>query len=174
MYEDIVAEVRRTTEGAVRESQERVDLAGQRSAQADKDATEATKAVGERWTNRINAMRRRVADREKAATEIAFGPEDGHHQAEGDDELVALAEPAAKAADDETPAFGIPEDLINQQPTGRHATPDPEAARFLPAQEDPPAATRWPTPPTAPANRRTRPREDEDEDYSSQSWLQDN
>jgi hypothetical protein len=173
MYEDIVAEVRRTTEGAVRESQERVDLAGQRAEQADRQAADASKTIGERWSNRINAMRRRAADREKAATEMTFGGEEAHHQAEGDDELVSLEEPTKPAAaDDRTPAFGMPEELIQQAPTtGRHASPDPEAARFLPQFEDP-EPPRWPT--TPPVTRRARPPVDDDEDYSSQSWLRDN
>ncbi len=174
MYEDIVAEVRRATEGAVRESQERVELAAQRSEQADRDANEASKALGERWSNRINAMRRRAADRDKAATEMAFGPEEGHHHAdaEGDDELVSLEEPTKPAADDRTPAFGMPEELIHQEAaTGRHATPDPQAARFLPQFDEEPTPPRRPSAPTAP--RRARPRDDDDEDNSSQSWLRD-
>ena len=173
MYEDIVAEVRRATEGAVRESQERVELAAQRSEQADREASQASKAIGERWSNRINAMRRRAADRDKAGTEMAFGPEEGHHQAEGDDELVSLEEPTKPPVDDRTPAFGLPVELIHQQPTtGRHATPDPAAARFLPQYEDTPPPPRWPTQSTSP--RRARPHDDDDEDYSSQSWLRDN
>src|ERR1700743_1726046 len=115
MYEDIVAEVRRATEGAVREGQERVELAAQRSEQADREASDASKAMGERWSNRINAMRRRAAGRDKATTEMAFGPEEGHHHAEGDDELVSLEEPAKPPVDDRTPAFGMPEELIAQQ-----------------------------------------------------------
>jgi hypothetical protein len=184
MYEEIVAEARRTSEAAVQESQERVALATTRTEEADRKATEATKAVGDRWTNRIAAMRRRAAERAtgRGTTEMTFGHEDGPHpsdHAEGD-ELVSFTEPTApSAADtDRTPPFGVPEELIQQQPPvphGRHAS-DPEAVRFLPPppeEENRPAAFPPPTPRrTAPPSRRPRPREDDDEDYSGQSWLQ--
>ena len=67
-----MAAARRSSEAAVRESQERVDMAVSRAAAADRAATEATKAIGERWANRINAMRRRNAERNKLA-EHQFG-----------------------------------------------------------------------------------------------------
>jgi hypothetical protein len=160
MYEDIVAAARRSSEAAVRESQERVDLATTKAADADRQATEATKAVGERWVNRINAMRRRAQDR-KATPEMRFGhdepPTDG-------DELVSVSDPTTPdPADAQTPPFGIPEDLIEHaRPTQRQ--PDPGSSWFVPPEEVPPPVRRQPGP---------RHRIDEDDDYSSQSWLQD-
>jgi hypothetical protein len=186
MYEDIVAEARRTSEAAVRESQERVTLASARTDEADRKATEASKAVSDRWTSRIAAMRRRANERAGArgTTEMTFGHEDGPHPNDHaeDDELVSFTESTAPAAAeaDRTPPFGTPEDLIQQQTPpsyGRHASP-PEAARFLPpppadVEEDRPAAA-FPPPTTrrTPPPSRRRPREDDDEDYSGQSWLQ--
>src|SRR6266567_4271021 len=110
MYEDIVAAARRSTEAAVRESQERVDLAVSRSEQADRTANEATKAIGDRWVSRINAMRRRADEqaKNKNSPELRFDTDDAHDPVEGDD-LVSLS-----AADAQTPAFGLPEDLISQ------------------------------------------------------------
>jgi hypothetical protein len=184
MYEEIVAAAKRSTEAAVQESDERVQLAVGKSEAADKKAAEASKAVGERWTNRINAMRRRAAERTgpggEKSTEMRFGHEDGPHpndQVEGD-ELVSLSDAPAAAQDDRTPAFGLPEQEIQQQVAatyGRHAS-DPAAARFYPdpaeAEEpvafQPPPARRQP-PPTP---RRARRTDDEDDDYSGQSWLQ--
>jgi hypothetical protein len=163
MYEDIVASARRASEAAVRESQERVDLAVTRSAEADRKATEASKAVGERWVNRINAMRRRAQDR-KATPEMRFGhdepPTDG-------DELVSMTEPTtADPADTRTPAFGIPEDLVEHAPPAPRP-PDPGSSWFLPPEDDP-------VPPPPPVRRQSAPRHrvDDDDDYSSQSWLQ--
>src|SRR6266566_8024899 len=98
MYEDIVASARRASEAAVRESQERVDLAATRSAAADRQATEATKAVGERWASRINAMRRRAQDR-KATPEMRFGQDDSPTDG---DELVSLSAVTTPAPDDKT------------------------------------------------------------------------
>jgi hypothetical protein len=169
MYEDIVAAARRSTEAAVQDSQERVDLAMSKSAQADKQAAEATKALGERWVNRINAMRRRAAERREAKNpEMRFGHEDGPHPNDHteDDELVALSDappvdPAAR-----TPAFGIPQEQIQRQLTDRY---NPDAARFVaPIEEEQPP----PPPRRQPPARRARPRDDEDEDYSGTSWLQ--
>lgn len=108
-YDEMVAGVRRTTEAAVHESQERVDLAVRRGEQADRDATEASKAVATRWANRITAMRRRAADRAQA-TELTLGHEEGphpHDHTEADD-LVSLTDPAT----DQTPPFGISGDLL--------------------------------------------------------------
>ncbi|HEX5405870.1 MAG TPA: hypothetical protein VFX16_26640 [Pseudonocardiaceae bacterium] len=179
MYEDIVAEARRTSEAAVRESQERVNLAVTRTEEADKQASEASKSFGERWSNRINAMRRRAADRAKS-TEMSFGHEDGPHPNDrpDGDELVSLVEPTTPAAaDDRTPPFGVPQELIQQQvqPTyGRHAS-DPASDRFMSAigpevEEDhrPPQPPRRPQPPA----RRARSHDDDDDDYSGQSWLE--
>lgn len=173
MYEDIVAAARRSTEAAVHESQERVDLAMNKSAQADKQAAEATKALGERWVSRINAMRRRAAERREAKNpEMRFGHEDGQHPGDHteNDELVSLSEaPPVDPAGDRTPAFGIPQEQIHQQLAAR---PDPNAARFIPPVEDeqppPPPIRRQPPP----APRRARHRDDEDDDYSGTSWLQ--
>lgn len=154
MYEDIVAAARRSSEAAVRESQERVDLAVTKSAQADRQATEATKAVGERWVNRINAMRRRAQDR-KATPEMRFGHDDPPTDG---DELVSVSEAPTPDPDAQTPAFGIPEGLVEQ------AQPAPRPTWFVPADEDQ-------APP--PVRRQPRHRVDDDDDYSSQSWLQD-
>jgi hypothetical protein len=162
MYEDIVATARRASETAVRESQERVDLATTRSAEADRQATEATKAVGERWVNRINAMRRRAQDR-KATPEMRFGhdepPTDG-------DELVSMTEATTpEPPDTQTPPFGLPADLVEHaQPAPR--PPEPGSSWFLPAEEDPV--------PPPPVRRQPAPRHriDDDDDFSSQSWLQ--
>ncbi|HEY3608999.1 MAG TPA: hypothetical protein VGL06_15965 [Pseudonocardiaceae bacterium] len=154
MYEDIVAAARRSSEAAVRESQERVDLATTKAAEADRQATEATKAVGERWVNRINAMRRRAQDR-KATPEMRFGhdepPTDG-------DELVSVSEVAVPDPDQRTPPFGTPEDLVEP------AQPAPRQSWFTPPDPDP-------APPVV--RRQPRHRVDDDDDYSSQSWLQD-
>lgn len=182
MYEDIVARAAHTTEAAVRESQERVDLAVQRSQEAEKKAKEASKAVGERWTNRINAMRRRVADRDKAtsSTEMRFGPEDGTHpgdSADGD-ELISLTEPTApSAAPGGPPPFGMPEELVQQQPPAAvHRPPSQEPARFVADigthYEEEPAAPTFSPPTRRAAAPRRRPRDDEDDDYSGQSWLE--
>jgi hypothetical protein len=174
MYEDIVAAARKSTEAAVRESQERVDLAVRKTAKADREATEASKAVGDRWTNRVNAMRRRAHDREAAqkSPEMAFGHEDGPHPNDhtDNDELVSLSEAPPPA--DATPAFGIPEELIRQQPAPTPPVwqPPAESARFIPPTEEDQRQPRR-TPPPAP--RRHRPPTDDDEDYSSQSsWLE--
>lgn len=190
MYEEIVAAARRSSEAAVQESQERVNLAVAKTEAADKKAAEASKSVGERWTNRINAMRRRAAERTgpggEKSTEMRFGHEDGPHpndQVE-DDELVSLSDAPAVAPGDRTPAFGIPEQEI-QQPAatyGRHAS-DPAAARFYTPQEedqDQPSSFQPPAfqPPTPPRRqppsspRRASRNTDEDDDYSSQSWLE--
>lgn len=189
MYEDLVAAAQRSSEAAVRESQERVDLAVGRAEAADKQATEASKAIGERWTNRINAMRRRAADRAQSkSTEMNFGHEDGPQPADKPehDELVSLTEqstaPAAAqtptqvtvpaGAEAETPPFGLPA----QPPPdtyGRHAQQqDRFLADFGPDEETPPAPQFTP-PPTrrAAPPRRSRPSDDED-DYSGQSWLE--
>jgi hypothetical protein len=163
MYEDIVATARRASEAAVRESQERVDMAVTKSAEADRQATEATKAVGERWVNRINAMRRRAHDR-NATPEMRFGHDE--HPTDGD-ELVSMTEATTPdPADTQTPPFGIPDDLVEHaQQVPR--PPDPESSWFLPAEEDP-------VPPPPPVRRQSAPRHriDDDDDYSSQSWLQ--
>ncbi|HEY0806464.1 MAG TPA: hypothetical protein VGD84_15430 [Pseudonocardiaceae bacterium] len=162
MYEDIVAAARQSSESAVRESQERVNLAMSRAAEADRKATEATKAIGDRWVNRINAMRRRAEDRAKDELRFDPDPTDGH-------ELVSLS---ASPADAETPAYGIPADLINQAATPPTPRPtDPNSAWFTSAidvheEEHPPAA-----PPRRAARRRPHAT-DEDDDYSGQSWLQ--
>jgi hypothetical protein len=182
MYEDIVAAAKRTSEAAVQESQERVNLAVTKTEEADRKATEASKSFGERWSNRINAMRRRAADRAKS-TEMAFGHEDGPHpndKADGD-ELVSLTEPTTPAAaDDQTPAFGLPQQEIQQQPAaatyGRHAS-DPESARFMsaigPEVEEDHRPQQPPPRRTPPPTRRARSRDDDDDDYSGQSsWLQ--
>jgi hypothetical protein len=175
MYEDIVAEAKRTSEAAVQESQERVNLAVTRTEEADRKATEASKSFGERWSNRINAMRRRAADREKS-TEMTFGHEDGAHPSEKpeDDELVSLTEPTTPAAadTDQTPAFGLPQQPDPAVTYGRHAS-DPAAARFLP-EPTPEVADRPQPPPrrTAPPSRRPRSQDEDDDDFSGQSWLQ--
>lgn len=184
MYEEIVAQVRRTSEAAVRESQERVDLATSKSEQADKQANEASKAVGERWTNRINAMRRRAADRTKgqAGTEMRFGHEDGPHPndtSEGD-ELVSLVDTTPSAAAQAAPQFGIPEELAQQPAPTFARPPSPEPARYMqfgPEYEEdhrtpPPPPAAPPTRRAAAPSRRPRPRDDDDDDYSSQSWLE--
>ncbi|HEX5119673.1 MAG TPA: hypothetical protein VFW65_31175 [Pseudonocardiaceae bacterium] len=109
-YDDVVADVRRTTEAAVHESQERVDQAVRRGEQADRDAAEASKAVGTRWANRITAMRRRTADRDQS-TELTLGHEDGPHpndHTEADD-LTSLTE---SVTDVRTPPLGISGDLL--------------------------------------------------------------
>jgi hypothetical protein len=178
MYEEIVAEVNRTTEAAVQESKEHVDLAGDRNREADTKATEATKAIGERWQNRINAMRRRFAERENAKTsnEMSFGQDDEGHPGGENDELTSLTEQSsAPAADEQTTAYGISEDAIAAQSAdtyGRHA-PGPESSfvsSFGPSLEDEQPAV--PPRRTSPA-RRTRPRDDDDDDFSGQSWLRD-
>jgi hypothetical protein len=185
MYEDIVEQAKRTSEAAVQESQERVNLAVTKTEEADRKATEASKSFGERWSNRINAMRRRAADRAKS-TEMTFGHEDGPHpndKADGD-ELVSLTEPTTPAADgDRTPAFGLPQDLIQQQAQqpdpaayGRH-TADPESARFMsaigPEAEEDHRPQQQPPRRTPPPARRPRSQDDDDDDYSGQSsWLQ--
>ena len=170
MYEDIVAAARQSTEAAVRESQERVDLAVNRSQSADRAAAEATKAVGERWVNRINAMRRRAADA-KNSPEHRFGSEETHETADND-ELVSLS---AAPADPQTPGYAIGDDLITQaaapQPT---RAPDPSSSWFNSAIAFPEDEQQVTPPPAAPRRqppRRPRPATDEDDDYSGQSWL---
>lgn len=164
MYEDIVAAARNSSEAAVRESQERVDMAVSRAAAADRAATEATKAVGERWVNRINAMRRRAADRNKPA-EHQFGPEDDTQTSSNstEPELTSLTEPSAVAAPEEPDAPPVPR------------TPDPNSSWFDTAltfeDEDRPAAPP-PQPPRRQPQRRPQPTVDEDDDYSPQSWMQ--
>jgi hypothetical protein len=184
MYEDIVEQARRSSEAAVAESQERVNLAVTKTEEADRKATEASKSFGERWSNRINAMRRRAADRAKS-TEMSFGHEDGPHpddKSDGD-ELISLTEPTTPAAaDEQTPAYGVPQELIQQQvqqpaPYGRHAS-DPESARFMSAigpetVEDDHRRQPPPPPRRTPPTRRPRGNDDDDDDYSGQStWLQ--
>jgi hypothetical protein len=108
-YDDLVADVRRQTEAAVRESRERVELAGRRAEQADRQASEASDSVGTRWANRVAAMRRRAADRADGP-ELNLGHEDGPHpndHTEADD-LVTLNDP--------TPPFGISGDLFDAPP----------------------------------------------------------
>jgi hypothetical protein len=176
MYEDIVAETRRATEAAVRESQERVSLATRSAAEADKNAAEASKSYGDRWANRINAMRRRAADRGKSSSaEMEFGHEDGPHpndHGEADDLISLTDETAPSAADAETPPFGIPEEEL--PPYRRpQASPPPGNDWFTPVvDDDPPAPAPPPRRPPQP-QRRLRPMDDDDEDYSAQSWLQD-
>jgi hypothetical protein len=161
MYEDIVATARRSSEAAVRESQERVDLAVTKSAEADRQATEATKAVGERWVNRINALRRRAHDR-RTEPEMRFGHDDPPTDG---DELVALSDAAVP---DDAASFGVPEDLVEHaQPVPR--PPDPGASWFMPVEEEQPP----PPPSLPPVRRQARHRIDDDDDYSSQSWLQE-
>lgn len=183
MYEDIVAQARRATEAAVAESRERVDMAVERSQEADKKANEATKAVGERWQNRINAMRRRAAEREKGdkSTEMRFGHEDGPHPNDGaeGDELVSLTETKPSSTSDGAPPFGVPEELARQQqpqPPVAPSRPSPESERFMSGvgatyEEEQPAPTFSPPTRRSPPPRR-RPRDDEDDDYSGQSWLE--
>lgn len=151
-YDDIVANVRRTTEAAVNESQERVELAMRRGEQADREATEASQAFGTRWANRINAMRRRAAEQAKS-TELRLGHEEGPHPNDHTDadDLVSLTEPAPPRVpappdgppppDVPTPPYGISGDLFDEPP----CTP--------------------PAPPPPPVY--------EDEDYSNQTWLRD-
>lgn len=186
MYEDLVASVRQSTEAAVRESQERIDLAVDKSQQADRQAADATKNIGERWADRINAMRRRAADRAQGKSkEMDFGHEDGPHPADTteNDELVSLTDQptapsaalpsaALPGADDKTPPYGLPQQVPDTY--GRHAQQS-DAERFmshLPPEENP--EPRFTSPPTrrgAPP-RRPRPRVDDDDDYSGQSWLE--
>lgn len=121
-YDDVVADARRTTEAAVHESQERVDLAVRRGERADRDATEASTAVGTRWANRITAMRRRTADRDQS-TELSLGHEDGPHpndHTEADD-LTSLTDPVA---DVRTPPLGISGDLLEASAPPRYPTDD--------------------------------------------------
>jgi hypothetical protein len=153
MYEDIVAAARRSSEAAVRESQERVDMAVTKSADADRQATEATKAVGERWVNRINAMRRRAQERK--TPEMRFGHDDPPTDG---DELVSLSEAETPDPAKQAAPFGMPEGLVEP------VQPAPRPSWFMPPDEDqgPPVVRRQP-----------RHRVDDDEDYSSQSWLQD-
>ncbi|HEX4722261.1 MAG TPA: hypothetical protein VH333_07085 [Pseudonocardiaceae bacterium] len=174
MYEDIVAAARQSTEAAVRESQERIDLAVNRSQEADRTAADATKAVSERWVNRINAMRRRAAQA-KDSPEHRFGP-DSAHETPDDDELVSLS--AAPPADPRAPAFGVPDEMVAAQDAAPQPTraPDESSSWFnsaitYPDDEQqvtpsPPAPRRQPPP------RRPRPATDDDDDYSGQSWLQ--
>lgn len=180
MYEDVIAAAKNASEAAVRESQERVDLAVSRSDAANKQAEEATKAVGERWTNRVNAMRRRAADRNKS-TEMNFGHEEGLHPADHteNDDLVSLTEPTTvpasatpgpDPASDSTPPYGIPQPAPDTY--GRHAQQQPDADRFMPVEEQPEQRFSPPTRRGAPPRRPTRPRDDEDDDYSGQSWLE--
>ncbi|HEY1572681.1 MAG TPA: hypothetical protein VGG05_15165 [Pseudonocardiaceae bacterium] len=124
-YDEIVADVRRTTEAAVHESQERVDLAVRRGEQADRDATEASTAVGTRWANRITAMRRRAADRAQA-TELTLGHEEGPHPHDhtAADDLTTLTDPSA--ANDQTPPFGISGQLLEDATSAGHYPVDDE------------------------------------------------
>ena len=181
MYEDIVAQVQRTTEAAVQESRERVDLASQRSEEATKQAAAASKAASDRWTNRINAMRRRAGDRDRAAksTEMRFGHEEGPHPADSTqgDELVSFTEQTTPSAAGQRP-FGVPEELVaqqQQQPPVMHR-PSPESARFMAGigaqEEEPPPAPTFSPPTRRSAPPRRRPRDDDDDDYSGQSWLE--
>jgi hypothetical protein len=119
-YDEIVADARRTTEAAVHESQERVDLAVRRGEQADRDAAEASKAVGTRWANRITAMRRRTADRAHA-TELTLGHEDGPHphDATAADDLTTLTDPSV--ANDPTPPLGISGQLLDDEDYSAHS-----------------------------------------------------
>lgn len=193
MYEEILTEARRTTDAALRESQERVDLAVSRSRDADKKAVEGTKAVGDRWTSRINAMRRRAFDRTgvggRKGTEMSFGQDDGQH-AQGGDELVSLTDPPVPApgqprhgAPATAEPAGAPTEAVTQ---GRHGSGPGQgrpsntyvAAIGNPAEDEPDQARddrAWPTAPQRrqPPPRRARPAHDEDDDYSGQSWLQD-
>jgi hypothetical protein len=182
VYEDIVARARLTTEAALRESRERVDLAVNRSEQADRKATDASKAVGERWSNRINAMRRRASDRAtgQRATEMRFGHEDDPHpndSAEGD-ELVSLVETTPSAVPEHrTQPFGVPDDeVVPEAQVAPVRQPDPASARYLSFGSDEEEDHRSPATPAtrrAPApSRRPRPRDDDDDDYSGQSWLE--
>ena len=164
VYEDIVAAARNSSEAAVRESQERVDMAVSRAAAADRAATEATKAIGERWVNRINAMRRRAADRNKPA-EHQFGPEDDPHAGSTatEPELTSLTEPSAVATPEEPEA-----------PAARR-DPDPNSSWFSSAialEDDDRPAPPPPQPPRRQPQRRPHPTVDEDDDYSPQSWMQ--
>ncbi|HKN96979.1 MAG TPA: hypothetical protein VJX10_07685 [Pseudonocardiaceae bacterium] len=122
-YDDVVANVRRTTEAAARESQERVELAVRRSEQADREATEASRAVGTRWAARVNAMRRRAAERANP-TELNLGHEEGPHPHDHTDaeDLVSLTDPA----DDRTPPFGISGDLFDAPAPSRPEPMDDE------------------------------------------------
>jgi hypothetical protein len=182
MYEDLVAAAQRSSEAAVRESQERVDMAVNRSAEANRKASEATKSFGDRWANRINAMRRRAADRAKS-TEMNFGNEEGPHPNDhtDNDELVSLTEPTTTSSaapgpgpeSESTPPLGIP--LQSPDSYGRHAQQaesDRFMAEFAPEPEEQQqqrftSPTRRGAPP-----RRARPTNDEDDDYSGESWLQ--
>lgn len=164
MYEDMVAAARRTTEAAVRESQERVDMAVSRSQEADKAATEATKSIGDRWVNRINAMRRRAADQARNPAEHRFGPED---TATEPDELTSLS-----AAPKHPDAFGLPEEHTPPPPAPPRQ-PDPGSSWFNTAIAFPEEEQRRPEPPRRqPPPARPRRTQDDDEDYTNQSWLQ--
>jgi hypothetical protein len=184
MYEHILTEASRSTDAALNEAKERSELAASRSQQADRQAKESTKAVGERWVNRINAMRRRAADAAEAAHKkrntLQFGPEDGHtEEPPGEDELVSLVDPPAPGTTERTPAFGTPAQPEPQpaQPAGygRHSAerePNRYVSSFGEFEDDQPVT---PPPPvrrsSAPA-RRPRHEEVDDDDYSGQSWLQ--
>lgn len=155
MYEDVVGQVRRSADAALRESQARVDLAVRRTEEADRRAAEAGRSVGTRWANRVAALRRRVT----RSTELRLGPEE-----QTEDELVTLFDPVIGPARDAATEA--------QATYGRHAAPD-----FGP-QPEPPGPVGWPTTewpaaePTPPPPPRQVPTWD-DEDYSNQSWLTD-
>ena len=161
VYEDIVAAARNSSEAAVRESQERVDMAVSRAAAADRAATEATKAIGERWVNRINAMRRRAADRNKPS-EHQFGPEDDTQTSPNstEPELTSLTEAPTVEAPQEPAAPRVPDTSSSWFDT---------ALAF--EDEDRPAPPP-PQPPRRQPQRRPQPTVDEDDDYSPQSWMQ--
>jgi hypothetical protein len=185
MYEDLVTAAQRTSEAAVRESQERVDLAVNRSEEADRKATEATRSIGERWSNRINAMRRRATDR-ATSTEMNFGHEEGPHPNDHteNDELVSLTESTTPSSvtpgatpgpeSDRTPPLGIPQQ--SPESYGRHAQQTESGhfmAEFAPEPENQQQARFAPPPSRRSAPpRRTRSAADEDDDYSGQSWLE--
>lgn len=156
MYEEILAEARRTTEAAVRESRDRVDLAVRRSEAADRRAAEATRAMGDRWVGRINAMLRRASDAtDDRRTELSLGADDGpaHDELAEDDELPSLSAPTASADSASPPTYG------------RHALPDePAPLDELPLPKEPalpdePAGPLWPS-------------EIDAEDYAVDSWLE--
>lgn len=166
MYEDVVGQVRRGTEAALRESQARVDLAVRRTEEADRRAAEAGSSVGARWASRVKALRRRVT----RSNELRLGPEE-----QTEDELVTLFDPAGPrpgidpGADVATPPFGLPEELADEATYGRHAAPD-----FGP-QPVAPEPVQWPTAewPSEPPPPPRQPPTWDDEDYSNQSWLTD-
>lgn len=169
MYEEIVAAARQSSETAVRESQERVEMAVSRSAAADRTATDATKAFGDRWVNRINAMRRRAAEAKKPP-EHQFGHEDETQpQESAEPELTSLTEPSSA----EPPPVGGPAEGVRETPGPRE--PDPNSAWFNTAlnfEDDDRPTPAPPQPPRRQPQRRPQPTVDDDDDYSGQSWLQ--